>query len=298
MKQACYLSSTDGVRQLHCLRWIPEGEPRAVVQIVHGMCEHIERYDEFARYLAERGVLVVGHSHLGHGLTARNEGELGWFGEPDGNALLIGDIHRVRMEHRRSGVPYFLLGHSMGSFLTRQYLGLHGEGLSGAIIMGTGDIPGPVLKAGQMVCRIIAACKGWHHRSAFVSSFVIDGYRRKFGLGWLSNNADSNRAYEADPRCGFRFTLNGFYHFFRGVDRANRQELSGRIPKEYPLLFIAGADDPVGSCGKGVEAVCRRYQKQGANASVRLYPGDRHEILNELDRLTVFADIFNWLNVK
>ena len=162
--------------------------------------------------------------------------------------------------------------------------------------MGTGDIPGPVVKAGQLVCRIIAAFRGWHHRSALVSSFVTDGYKRKYGLSWLSGNEESNLAYDADPRCGFRFTLNGFYSFFRGIDRANGQESAGQLPKSFPLLFTAGAEDPVGSNGKGVKAVYRRYRKHGANASIRLYPGDRHEILNELDRETVYADIYNWIN--
>ena len=295
-RQEFFVPSADGIHDLHCLRWVPAGNPRAVLQIVHGMCEHIARYDEFARYLADRGVLVVGHSHLGHGQTAENPEELGWFGEPDGNALLIEDIHRVREQSRIPAVPYFILGHSMGSFLIRQYLGIHGDGLSGVIIMGTGDIPGPVVKAGQLVCRIIAAFRGWHHRSALVSSFVTDGYKRKFGLSWLSNNEFSNEAYERDPRCGFRFTLNGFYSFFRGIDRANRQESAGQLPKRFPLLFTAGAEDPVGNNGKGVEAVYRRYRNHGANASIRLYPGDRHEILNELDRETVYADIYNWIN--
>lgn len=295
-RQEFYFRSLDGLHDVHSLRWVPAGEPRAVLQIVHGMCEHIARYDEFARYLAERGVMVVGHSHLGHGLTAKNEEELGWFGEPDGNSMLIGDIHQLRELVQAPGIPYFLLGHSMGSFLTRQYLGLHGEGLAGAIIMGTGDIPGAVLKAGRIVCRMIAAVKGWHHRSALVSSFVTEGYRKKYGLGWLSKNEDSNRAYEADPRCGFRFTLNGYYNFFLGIDRANHQEEAGEVPQGHPLLFVAGAEDPVGNNGKGVRAVYSRYRSQGAKARIKLYPGDRHEILNEPDRLTVYEDLYRWID--
>lgn len=298
MKQEFYIPSTDGIHQLHCIRWMPQGETKAILQLVHGMCEHIARYDEFARFLAEKGVMVVGHSHLGHGLTAKTDSELGWFGEPDGNEYLIGDIHKLREDTQRPGIPYFILGHSMGSFLTRQYLGVHGEGLAGTVIMGTADIPVPVLKAGQAVCRIIAAVRGWHHRSALVSAMVTDGYKRKYGLGWLSNNEESNRAYEADPRCGFRFTLNGFYNLFLGLDRASQTETAGQIPGNYPILFTAGAEDPVGGNGKGVEAVFRRYRNHGAAASIKLYPGDRHEILNEQDRLTVFEDIFHWLNLK
>lgn len=298
MRQEFTFPSADGIHAVHAMRWIPAGEPRAVLQIVHGMCEHIARYDEFARYLAQRGVLVVGHTHLGHGLTARDEEELGWFGEPDGNEALIADIHRLRENTQTPGVPYYILGHSMGSFLTRQYLGIHGEGLAGAIIMGTADIPVPVLKMGQTVCRVIAAFKGWRHRSALVSAMVTDGYKRKYGLGWLSKNAASNRAYELDPRCGFRFTLNGFYNLFLGLDRASATEAAGQVPRDYPLLFVAGSEDPVGNNGKGVRAVYDRYRAHGANAAIRLYPGDRHEILNEPDRSKVYSDLFDWMNLE
>ena len=296
MKQEFYLPSLDGEHRLHCIRWVPEGQPRAVLQLVHGMAEHIGRYDEFGRFLASQGIEVVGHSHLGHGLTAKNEGELGWFGGPDGNLLLIGDIHQLREKNQRPGIPYFILGHSMGSFLTRQYLTLHGEGLSGAVIMGTADMPGPVVKAARAVSRILAAVKGWQHRSALVSMMVTDGFAKKYGPGWLSRNPENVKAYAEDPFCGFRFTLNGFYSFFRCIQRANDQESAGQLPKSFPLLFTAGAKDPVGSNGKGVKAVYRRYLHHGANASIKLYPGDRHEILNELDRETVYADIYNWIN--
>lgn len=297
MKQEFYFSSSDGIHRVHGLRWSPDGDVQAVLQIVHGMAEHIERYDEFARFLAENGVLVVGHSHLGHGQTAGNVDELGWFGEPDGNDLLIGDIQTLRemTESRYPGVPYFILCHSMGSFLTRQYLGLHGEGLAGAIIMGTSDLPGALLKASQVLCKVLATVRGWHYRSALIDSFIIRGFERKMGMEWLSKNEESTRAYAEDPKCGFVFTLNGFYHFFRTVDRANALEAAGKMPREIPIRFTAGAEDPVGSNGKGVEAVYRRYQKRGANADLKLYPGMRHEILNELDRLTVFEDILAWM---
>lgn len=299
MKQEFYFLSSDGFHRVHGLRWSPDGDVKAVLQIVHGMAEHIERYDEFAGFLAKRGVLVVGHSHLGHGQTAKDEQELGWFGEPDGNDLLIGDIQTLReiTENQYPGVPYFILGHSMGSFLTRQYLGLYGGGLSGAVIMGTADLPDVLLGSASALCRLMAAFKGWHYRSPLIDSFIIRGYERKMGMEWLSKNEESTRAYAEDPRCGFAFTLNGFYHFFRTVDRANTLEAAGQFPKEIPILFTAGSEDPVGSSGKGVKAVYRRYKKQGANASIRLYPGDRHEILNELDRQTVFEDILNWMEL-
>ena len=299
MKQEFTFLSSDGFHRLHGLRWLPTGEVKAVLQIVHGMSEHIERYDEFAGFLAEKGVLVVGHSHLGHGRSAANDEELGWFGEPDGNDLLIGDIHTLRelTENRHPGVPYFILGHSMGSFLTRQYLGLSGKGLHGAVIMGTSDLPDVLLGSAAALCRLMAVFKGWHHRSALIDSFIIRGYERKMGMQWLSRTEERNRAYAEDPRCGFAFTLNGFYHFFRTVARANALESAGQMPKDIPILFLAGGEDPVGSNGKGVRSVYRRYIKEGAKASIKLYPGDRHEILNESDRQTVFDDILNWMEL-
>ena len=287
------------MHQLHTIYWIPEGDVKAVLQIVHGMSEHMERYDEFGRYLAERGVLVVGHDHLGHGLTAKDEEELGWFGWPDGNEYLIGDIHRTRekTQFRYPGVPCFLLGHSMGSFLTRQYLSVYGEGLTGAVIMGTSDLPNVLLKASEKLCLWMGKRKGWRYRSPFIDSFIIRGFEKKLGIEWLSKNDESNRKYQDDPMCGFAFTLNGFYHFFRTVQRANGLEAGGRMPKDVPILFASGAEDPVGSNGRGVKAVFRRYRKRGAQVDLKLYEGMRHEILNEVDRMTVYRDLYDWMGL-
>lgn len=299
MKQEFWFDSKSGCDRLHGVRWVPEGSPVAVMQVVHGMAEHIERYDGFGRYLAERGVLVVGHSHLGHGKSARCAGDLGFFAEPDGNACVVADIHelRQRTQGEYPGVPYFILGHSMGSFLTRQYLGLHPEGLAGAVIMGTADMPGSVVKAAKMLCTAIAKVKGWRYRSKFVDGMVTGGFEKQMGLGWLSRNEDNWEARKRDPFCGFCFTLNGFYGLFSAIDRANRREQAGQIPKEIPLLFNAGSEDPVGSNGRGVERLYERYLKHGAKATMKLYEGDRHEILNEDDREIVYGDVYNWMSV-
>lgn len=299
MKREFYFSSKSGTDDLHGIRWEPEGGIKAVMQIVHGMAEHIGRYDEFGAYLARRGVLVVGHSHLGHGKSAKCADDLGYFAEPDGNACALSDIHALRTMTQRQhpDVPYYLLGHSMGSFLVRQYLGIHSEGLAGAVIMGTADMPAAVLKGAKGVCTAIAKVKGWRHRSRFVDGLVTGGFEKQMGLGWLSVNEDNWEARKRDPLCGFCFTLNGFYNMFNGLDRANIREQAGQVPKDIPILFNAGAEDPVGSNGKGVEAVYRRYLKHGAKATMKLYEGDRHEILNENDRFTVYEDIYNWMKI-
>ena len=297
MRQEFYSPSVDGVHQLHTLLWFPEGEVRAVLQIVHGISEHMELYDEFGRFLARQGVAVVGHDHLGHGLTAKDAEELGWFGWPDGNEYLIGDIHRTREKtrFRHPGVPYYLLGHSMGSFLLRQYLTVYGAGLSGAVVMGTGDIPGILPGVGEKLCLWMGKKKGWRFRSPLIHDFLIGGYEKKLGMEWLSTNAESNLRYQEDPLCGFPFTLNGYYHFFRTLLRMNAREAAGRINTDVPTLFISGGDDPVGSSGRGVKAVFRRYRKAGAMAELKLYEGMRHVILHELERMRVYEDILSWM---
>lgn len=298
MRKEFYFPSKDGITQIHALEWIPEGEPKAVLQIAHGMVEHIERYDEFATYLAENGIYVTGHSHLGHGKSMVSKEKMGYFANPNGNECVVGDIHKLRelTQENCPNVPYFIMGHSMGSFLTRQYLGMHGEGLSGAIIMGTGEQPDAILFGGKLVCKVIAAFKGWEHRSDFVNGLVIGGFEKEMGKGWLSKNEENVKKYAEDPLSGFVFTLNAFYHMFNGMSKMNAQEKSGNFPKELPIFFVAGSEDPVGSHGKGVETVYNRYVEMGAkNAKIKLYEGDRHEILNELDREVVYKDILGWI---
>lgn len=298
MKKEFYFLSRDGVTKIHAIEWIPEGEVKSVLQIVHGMVEHIERYDHFANYLNTKGIYVTGHSHLGHGKSMISREKMGYFAETDGNACVIGDIHQLRniTVEKYPNIPYFMLGHSMGSFLLRQYLGKYSEGQAGAVIMGTGEQPTLVVEAGKLVCKVMAVFKGWEHRSDFVNSFVVGGFEKKMGKAWLSRNEENVRTYAADPLSGFVFTLNAFYNMFDGMSKMNGQEKRGKIPQNLPLFFVAGDDDPVGNHGKGVEAVYRRYVKKGAmNAKIKLYEGDRHEILNELDREIVYQDIYHWI---
>lgn len=301
MKQEFYYLSQDGVTQIHAVTWVPEEKVKAVLQICHGMVEYIERYDEFARFMSKHGVYVVGHDHLGHGKSVVNADKYGYFGEPDGNDYVIGDIHKLRLQttEKYPDVPYFMLGHSMGSFLLRQYLGLYAEGLAGAIVMGTGEQPSIVLGAGKLVCKMVAAIKGWNYRSKFVNNLAVGGYEKKLGAAWLSKNPENVQKYAADPLCGFVFTVNAYYHMFSGMEKMNRQEKEERTLKSLPIFFVAGREDLVGNCGKGVENVYRKYVAAGyKDVEMKLYAEDRHEILNEADRETVFEDILSWLESR
>ena len=301
MKQEFYYPSNDGMTQVHAVEWIPEGEVTAVLQICHGMVEHIGRYHDFAEFMASHGYYVIGHDHLGHGKSVTDSEKYGYFAEKNGNDYVIGDIHKLRLQtaEKYPNVPYFMLGHSMGSFLLRQYLGLYGKGLVGAIVMGTGEQSSLVLGAGKLVCKLVACVKGWNYRSKFVDGLAVGSYKKKLGAAWLSKNLENVEKYAADPLSGFTFTVNAYYYMFSGMAKMNRQEEKEMILKTLPIFFVAGSEDPVGNYGKGVENVYRKYVAAGyEDVSIKLYDGDRHEILNELDRDVVFDDILNWLELR
>lgn len=303
MKNEFFYPSADGKTQIHATEWVPENV-RCVLQIVHGMTEYLKRYEDFAEYLNENGILVVGEDHLGHGESVTSDENYGYFGRPDGFGYVISDIHKLReMTHEKyPDVPYFILGHSMGSFLTRRYLMQHGEGLSGAVIMGTGSQPKPVLSAGIFLTKLIALFKGWHHRSKLVQKIAFGAYNKKIenpktSSDWLTKDEEIIREYRKDPRCTFIFTLDGFYNMFRGISYIQKKSNIAKIPKSLPIFFVAGKDDPVGSYGKGVTAVYEQYKAFGiSDIDIKLYDNDRHEILNETDKETVYSDILDKIN--
>ena len=299
MKQEFYYPSGDGQTKIHGIVWRPETDVKAVLQICHGMVEYIDRYNDFAQYLAERGVCVVGHDHLGHGKSVQSEEYLGFFHESHGNKYVITDIHRLRRmtEKDYAGVPYF-----MGSFLLRQYLTMRAEGLAGAIIMGTGYMPHGLLAAGQMVCRTIAAVKGWQYRSEFMNQLGMGGYNKQFEPSestkdWITSDEEMRKKYEADPLCSFTFTVNGYYQMFEGMKVLTKKNAMDKIPGSLPVLFVSGAEDPVGSNGEGVARVFRKYERAGIqDVKMKLYTKGRHEILNESNREQVYEDLYQWMD--
>lgn len=303
MKQHFYFPSSDGVTKIHAIQWIPEGKIKAVLQISHGMVEYIDRYDRFAKYLNEFGIYVVGNDHLGHGESVAAEEKHGYFKHPDGNECVIKDLHRLRRltQKQYPDMPYFMLGHSMGSFLIREYMMIHGEGLSGVIVMGTGSQPSLVLKAGKLICRMIASFKGWDYRSTLVDKMAFSSNNKRFEPGrtpqdWLTKDEAIVDAYRAHPWCTFIFTLDGFYQLFRTIQFIQKKKNIEQIPKDLPLFFVAGADDPVGNFGEDVKKIYESYQSVGIrNLQMKLYEKDRHEILNETDYAVVYEDLRKWI---
>ena len=302
--ETMYVPSTLKGKSIHTLIWGVES-PRAVIQISHGMAEHIARYDEFARFMNEQGIAVAGGSHLGHGLTAGSEDELGFIAEKKGWDHVVRDIHAVReaVSARYPGVPYILLGHSMGSFIARTYLTKsYAKGLAGAVISGTANQPAVIVGAGKMVDGLLKVFQGKHRRSALLNAMSFGTYNKAFApnrteYDWLSRNDESVDRYVADPMCGFCFTTGAFGDLFDGLKYIGKKKYIKKINKALPCLFIAGDKDPVGNNGKGVEQVAEMFRSAGIkDVELKLYPDARHEVLNETNRAEVYADVLAFVN--
>lgn len=301
--------SQDGRTAIHVWRWLPDGEPKAVLQIVHGMVEFAGRYSEFASYLTDHGYAVVGNDHLGHGESVVTEEDYGYFG-PDGNAHVLADIHTLRRmtQEEFAGIPYLMLGHSMGSFLVRQYIaeqeegGVYAEGLAGVIVMGTGWQPAPLLSLGRFLCNAIGLLRGPRHRSGLVNAMVFGANNKKFkpartGNDWLSKDEAAVDHYNEEDWCGFVFTVNAYSNMFKGIGICQDRARMRRLPASLRLFFVSGAEDPIGNFGEGVRKTYMEYSENTPCAlDIRLYENDRHEILHETDRDKVYADLLEWLD--
>ena len=298
------LPSKAAGREIHAVIWEPEEDPCAVLQITHGMAEYIGRYEPFAAYLTERGIAVAGHDHLGHGESIRTKDDLGFFTEERGDEIVISDMKTVTHEAKRRfpGVPVFLLGHSMGSFFARRYLAVAGGELSGAIVMGTGFIPAPVASIGYRIAVTVCRAKGPRALSPTLDNLVLGGSMKAFPsegkMAWLSTDPALVSAYEADPLCGFPFTAGAYRDFFAVMKSIAREEDFEGIRRTLPILITSGEKDPVG--GKAaVEKVAALYRKLDfSDVTAKVFPGDRHEILNERDKAAVYQFIGDWIEKR
>ena len=300
--------STDGKTQLHGMRWEPDGgSVRAVLQICHGVAEHIARYDAFARYLNGLGIAVVGHDHLGHGLSLPEGGTPVYFGESNTWNTVVDDIYvlhqRIRLWY--PDVPLCIMGHSMGAFLTRTYLIRYPGTVKAAGIMGTGWQPKAVIAGGMAVAKAVGTVVGENGTSDLVTNLAFGAYNKLFApnrtsCDWLSADEGNVDAYMADPLCGADATVGLFRQMLSGI-RFN-QKLSNlrQMDPRIPVLFVAGEKDPVGDCGNGVRRTYQEFRRAGVqDCTLKLYPGLRHEILNEkAQQQQIFEDIGQWLTSK
>ena len=295
--------STDGIHAIRARRWTPDGPVRAAVQLVHGVAEHIDRYDAFARYLAEHGFAVAGDDHLGHGKSAGDESELGWFAEEKGWEHLTEDekVLRDRMKEDWPGVPLILFGHSMGSFIARTYLGWHPADFDACVLSGTGWQGPAICTLGRFLSGREIRRHGSKYRSPTLQNVAFGGYLKGIEApsspnDWICRDPAVVQAYNADPLCGFTATAGLMHDMAEGLTIIGDAAHLAKMKKDLPVLFVAGARDPVGSFGKGVERTAAAFRKAGMHdVTVKLYPDDRHEILNELDKDKVFADVLDWM---
>ena len=295
--------SCDGKTEIHVRRCLPEGTPRGVVQLAHGIAEHIGRYDGFAQFLAEQGFVVVGNDHLGHGLSVRDPEDLGFLAETGGWNLVVGDMRRLYEETHDDfpDLPYFLLGHSMGSFLARSYIIRHRDGLRGCILSGTAQQPAAVVAAGRTLGNREIRRHGARYRSEFLNGMAFGSYLKRIKnprtpSDWLSRDNAVVDRFVADPLCGFIPTAELFTDMMGGIAYNQRHDNLLRMNRALPVYFFAGDRDPVGAYGKGVVAAYRSFLGAGMrNVTMKLYSGGRHEMLNELNRDEVYADVLNWL---
>ncbi|MCM1058111.1 MAG: lysophospholipase [Firmicutes bacterium] len=305
VKEEFYYDSRDGKSKLHAVRYVPDDSEdiRCVVQIVHGMAEYVERYEEFAGFLTDRGCVVTGEDHMGHGKSVGKTEKYGYFCEQDPATVLVRDVHRLKKATQAlyPDVPYVILGHSMGSFITRNYMFRYGTGISAAIIMGTGMQSPALLKISKAVAHIQKAVYGPKHVSGLIDKLAFGSYNKRIdnpatSFDWLSRDGERVAKYIADPLCGFVFTANGFLTLFELISRVNSRENLERVPAKLPVLVISGDADPVGEYGRGVQKAYESLKAVGVeNISLKLYEGGRHELLNETNRAEVMQDVFRWI---
>ena len=304
--QDFYFSSSTGMNRVHARKCLPDGAPRAVIQIAHGIAEYIERYDDFMSFLAENGFVVAGNDHLGHGKTAESLSDLGFFAPEHGWDSVVKDMDRLReiMRAQYPDLPYIFFGHSMGSFLTRTYIIDHPEGLKGVIISGTGQNPAAVVAAGKLVAKLEMIDNGPMYHSPKLDKLAFGSYNKKYdhvrtNLDWLTRDEAIVDQYIADPLCGAMATAGMFHDMMGGLQYIWKTENLNKMNKATPVYFMAGDGDPVGNYGEGVKKVYNRFLKVGCkDVKLKLYKDGRHEMLNELNKDEVYADILDWLNSK
>lgn len=317
-REEIWFDSSDGSSRIHGYIWWPEGmgpnaatedpweaveHPRGVVQLVHGMAEHIGRYDDFARFLATSGLVVCGHDHICHGASSTPD-RWGKLPLRTGKDTLIGDVGRLRTIMRDKlpeGTPHFVFGHSLGSFVVRAYIAREGADLAGAIICGTGHVPPATSSLANLACKMVATFRGEDALSPLIEGMGVGSYAKaikgaKTPLDWLSCNEANVSAYIADEACGFAFSVGGYATVSALTREVCDEACCACVPTALPLLYIAGNGDPVGSFGVGVRKAAKMAKDAGSiDVTCTIYGDMRHEILNELDRQGVYDDVLAWI---
>lgn len=298
---SCDCKSTIYVRE-----WLPDTTPIGVIQICHGVAEHISRYDKFAQYLASNGFVVAGNDHLGHGKSVSDPKTQGYFGEHGGWELVVGDMRKLyeRLKEQYFSLPIFIFGHSMGSFLTRTYIIRYHDGPDGVILSGTGQQSSLLLNTGLAFANSIIKSHGTNYKSQFLHKLSFGSYNGRIKpnrteVDWLTRDNAIVDEYINDPDCGFVASADLSRDMMTGIKYIASPKNLDRMNKNLPVFFVSGDADPVGEYGKGVLRVYNGFLKAGlSDVTLKLYHDSRHEILNEQNKDEVFEDVLFWLQAK
>lgn len=301
-----YFNSSTGKNKIHARMCVPDAEPRAIVQIIHGIAEYIDRYDEFMSFLADNGIIAVGTDHLGHGKSIESEEQTGFFAYDNGWDYVVRDeeVLRLAMHENYPELPIIVFGHSMGSFMTRTLLIRYPDAFNAAIISGTGNQGAALVNGGLFMGNLVTGLKGAHHYSKFLNNLAFGSYNKiydnpKTEYDWLSRDEANVQKYIDDPLCGFIPSCSLFRDMMTGVKFITNKKNLTAMNKDMPVYFMSGDMDPVGECGKGVQKAYNNFLEAGMkDVSIKLYPGGRHEMLNEINKDEVYTDILAWLDSK
>lgn len=291
--------------KVHVRKWAPEAgvKPKAAIQLAHGMAEHIERYDDFARALVNEGFVIYGNDHRGHGKTVDVKENIGYFADENGWELVIDDMHRLTelIKKEYNNLPIILFGHSMGSILSRGYIQVYGQELNGVILSGTSGNKGLALNVAILVAKLQMKKVGEKEKSKLMDKLMFGNFNSKFKpnrteFDWLSRDNIQVDKYIEDEFCGEVFTSRFYYDLLKGVKELNKIENIKKIPTDLPICLFSGGKDPVGNNTKGVLNVYNTFKNVGIkDVSYKFYKDGRHEILNEINKNEVYNDIINWI---
>lgn len=302
-KEEFYFDSYCNTNKIHAVKWVPEGTPLCIIQVVHGMSEYIERYEEFAAFLTEKNIMLVGEDHLGHGKSVGSN-PLGYFCEKDPDKVLVENVRKLKdiVKKEYPNVPYVIFGHSMGSFITRNFVHSYSNEIDGAVICATGMQPKALAQAMKVMVNILQVFQGSKKESKLINNIAFGSYLKKIenpktSFDWLSVNEENVQKYIADPLCGFIFTLNGFKGLAGLLIGLHDNAKIASINKDMPMCFLYGDEDPVGDYGIGVEKAYQTYADAGMKKVSKFkYQGKRHELLNEDNKFDVMNDVYEWVN--
>ena len=302
IRTEAYYKSTTGEDLIRALIWRnDELPPMGIVQISHGLTDHIDRYDRFARFLCENGYVVCGNDHLGHGKEAAKNGKLGDFGARDTDVRMVDDMNVLAniMKKKYPDFPYYLLGHSMGSFLARLYAAQFGDGLSGLILSGTTHVNGRLSVLSEWVLpfgEMIGAEKYSDTGSEVLGKITAKYFKEDDENAWLSVSRENRDEALNDPYFDYPITNASAMMVAKMLLRASSDDCYATVPQGLPVMLISGGKDPIGFFGRGVLSACDKYEYYGADTFMKIYPGLRHEILNEDDYEGIYNDVLDWLN--